>query len=108
VGQACSLTFAVTNPVSADFLEFGSAGCEDTLICMQSPPAPASSKVRNNPYCSKPCVADADCSTGDTGLVCRDVILDEAFIASLDPAVRIRFLGDATNSKYCASPRSTP
>jgi hypothetical protein len=108
VGQACSLTFAVTTPVSADFLEFGSAECEDTLICVQSPTAPATSRVKNNPYCSKPCVSDTDCSSSDTGLICRDVVLDEAFIRSLDPAVAERYLGDARFSKYCASPLPAP
>lgn len=104
VGAACQLDFAVPDTVAADYLESGKTEC-DNLVCIRSPTPPAGSKVQHNPYCSKPCVADADCSPSDTGLICRKVVLDEVFLASLSPEVRQTYLGDTGSySQYCASP----
>jgi hypothetical protein len=89
--------------VTADFLETGKTEC-DNLVCIKSPPLPAGSRVKNNPYCSKPCVATNDCSPSDTGLECRDVVLDEAFINGLPPEVRAKYLPQILNAKYCAAP----
>jgi hypothetical protein len=105
VGALCNFDLPGVNdgPVAADFLETGKTEC-DNLVCIKSPPPPQGSKVRNNPYCSKPCVSNADCSEGETGLVCRKVVLDEAFIDSLPPDVRQRYLGEIRLSTYCAAP----
>ena len=56
-------------------------------------------------YCSKPCVSDKDCFKSETGLVCRQMVLDPAFIAGLDPDTRARYLADIQFSSYCAVPR---
>ena len=105
VGQSCSFDgSALTDgPVAADFLETGKTECEN-LVCIRSPEAPAGSRVKNNPYCSKPCVADDDCSSDETGLVCRSVVLDAEFLARLPEDVRRKYLGDVQFSSYCAIP----
>ncbi len=120
VGQSCSLQApALADPsvtVPADYLESNPAsGCEN-LVCIKSPPQPAKSKVKSNPYCSKPCVSNSDCSQGDTGLVCRPVTVDPNFIATLSPEARAQYrrvLGCPDDpaaacpigfSSYCAAP----
>lgn len=107
VGAACSLDLPdagaglIPSPVTADYLQSGNAGC-DNLVCILSPP---SSKVKSDPYCSKPCVADSDCYTSDTGLVCRDMVLDGTFLASLPQDLKNKYIGGAGSySKYCGSP----
>lgn len=102
VGQKCSLSLPMTD-VTADWFETGNTQC-DALVCMQSPTAAAGSKVKDNPYCSKACVSDRDCYSGETGLVCRAVVLDQEFLALLDPATRQMYLGDIQISNYCAIP----
>jgi hypothetical protein len=116
VGQRCELLWnssGSTPPptpatVASDYFETGNAGC-DNLVCIVSPQAPgdryydcAGSQCG---YCSKPCVSDKDCFKSDTGLVCRQVVLDPAFIASLDPVTRSKYLADIQFSSYCAVPR---
>ena len=105
VGQLCSfdLPGVGPGPVSADYLETGKTECEN-LVCIRSPPPPAGSRIKNNPYCSKACVSDADCAKGETGLVCRAVVLDPQFLASLPDDVRRKYLGDVQFSAYCAAP----
>ena len=120
VGQPCTVAVTKTATVSVDWVEFGNPECEDTLTCAQSPLRDGS-KIKSrlsgcNPtgdgtncgYCTKPCVSNADCFQDSTGLECRSVVLDEAFIKSLDPAVAQKYLGDATASNYCAAPRPAP
>jgi hypothetical protein len=104
VGQRCSFDApGLSDPVTSDYLETGKTECEN-LVCIWSPPLPAGSPVENNPYCSKPCVSDSDCSKDETGLVCRTVVLDPAFLASLPEDVRAKYLGDVQFSSYCAAP----
>jgi hypothetical protein len=105
VGQQCSFDVpGVTDgPVAADYLETGKTECEN-LVCIRSPDPPPGSGVENNPYCSKPCVSDGDCSRSETGLVCRAVVLDPEFLASLPEDVRRKYLGDVEFSNYCAVP----
>ena len=101
VGAPCSLDFAVPQPVVADYLETGRTEC-DNLVCIRSQ---GTSKQATEAYCSKPCVANGDCSPSDTGLVCRKVVLDDAFLATLDPATKQKYLGDSGQfSNYCAAP----
>jgi len=102
VGQACHLSLTLTAPTS-DWFETGNFECVNP-VCMQSPLPPAGSKVKHNPYCSKACVSDRDCYSGETGLVCRAVVLDQEFLAALDPATRQKYLGDIQISNYCAVP----
>jgi hypothetical protein len=118
VGQRCRLPSTANAPpgptpdsAAGDFLEFGNAGC-DNLVCIVSPKTPGS---RYNTcsgsgadaqcgYCSKPCVSDQDCFKSETGLVCRQMVLDPAFIAGLDEATRTKYLADIQFSSYCAVP----
>jgi hypothetical protein len=116
VGNPCTLTWGTNestpapNPVQlyksgqiVDYFETGNLACED-LVCIVSA-VPASSQYSSGGYCSKPCVSDQDCYKSDTGLVCRQVILDPAFVSQLDPAVQQRYLADVQFSSYCAVPR---
>ena len=105
VGQACSFDApgVPAGPVAADYLETGKTECEN-LVCIRSPEPPSGSGVANNPYCSKPCVSDTDCSKDETGLVCRTVVLDPGFLAQLPDDVRRKYLGDVQFSSYCAVP----
>jgi hypothetical protein len=104
VGQSCSFDVpGLSGPVAADYLETGKTECEN-LVCIRSPELPPGSPVRSNPYCSKPCVSDGDCSRDETGLVCRAVVLDPEFLASLPEDVRRKYLGDVQFSNYCAAP----
>jgi hypothetical protein len=103
VGQSCSFDVATPDgPLTADYLETGKTECEN-LVCIRSPAV--ESWTRANPYCSKPCVSDDDCSRSETGLTCRSVVLDPEFIASLPEDVRQKYLGDVQFSSYCAIPQ---
>jgi len=119
VGQRCRLPFRSTQvqgptpeSVAGDFLEFGNVGC-DNLVCIVSPATAGSqyatcSGTGNDQqcgYCSKPCVSDQDCFKSETGLVCRQMVLDPAFIAGLDEATRAAYLADIQFSSYCAVPK---
>jgi hypothetical protein len=94
----------------ADFFESGNLACED-LVCIVSPAAPdtkyalAPYAAPGGGYCSKPCVSNDDCFEKDTGLVCRQMVLDAVFLQQLDAATRDRYLRDVQFSNYCAIPR---
>ena len=117
VGQSCTLREEEVqrNPVAADVLEAGNAAC-DSLVCIKSPAQPAGSKLASNPYCSKPCVSNDDCYTGETGLVCRPVTLDPDYLATLPQATQDQYRQllncpagvdlrqCAQQSSYCAVP----
>jgi hypothetical protein len=122
VGQPCgmSLTDAAGNPidvptgqegqycslVGADYFRTGATEC-DNLVCIRSATgvcATNSQMVNVRRYCSKACVSDDECFKSQTGLVCRAVVLDAAFLASLPPDVRQLYLGDVQSSNYCATP----
>lgn len=123
VGQPCKLAWSETWQIdgtpppptpetsAGDYFENGNLGCDD-LVCIVSPAgsdqryahcADAANYICG--YCSKPCVSNEDCYTRKTGLVCDLILLDPAFIASLDPAVRERYLADVAFSSYCVVPR---
>jgi hypothetical protein len=119
VGQRCQLPFhaGATNDgptpetAAGDYLEVGNTAC-DNLICIVSPAVDGgrynSCAEGNCGYCSKPCVSDQDCSTSQTGLVCRQMVLDPAFIQKLqqtDPALLETYLSDIRFSSYCAVSR---
>jgi hypothetical protein len=95
--------------VAADFFESGNFRC-DNLVCIISPVAVAKTEYDRVPgtgYCSKPCVSNQDCFQSETGLVCRQMVLDEAFIKQLeqnDPSLLQRYLGEVQFSSYCAVP----
>jgi hypothetical protein len=112
VGQRCDIAWndAATAPtptsVDGDYLETGNLAC-DSLVCIVSRATSgeySSCQGEACGYCSKPCVSDAECYKSETGLVCRQMVLDPAFIAELDPIVAERYLGDARYSRYCAVP----
>ena len=118
VGQKCNLDFTPDGGLSfdpdtsvGDFLETGQPEC-DNLVCVASAKG-TDGKARGsklctgelcNPYCSRQCADDKQCFTKETGLVCRSVVLDEAFINSLSPELRQKYLGDIQGSRYCAVP----
>lgn len=124
VGARCTLawnsswkddgTAAPPTPGTAagDYFESGNVACDD-LVCIVSP-APAGSRYgacgkeatyEYCGYCSKPCVSNQDCYSSSTGLVCDQIVLDPAFLASLDPATKQRYLGEISFSSYCVVPR---
>lgn len=104
VGQSCQLTgqLQCDANVTGDYLQTGSTGCEN-LVCLCSQ-FQAGSRYQGA-FCSKPCVSDADCFQSETGLVCRQVVLDPTFLASLSDATRQQYLGDIQRSSYCAVPK---
>ena len=115
VGQACLITTGQgagavdvnTTSVPADVFQSNAANGCDNLVCIKSPDQPASSKVKNNPYCSKACVSNDDCFQGDTGLVCRPVTVDPNFIKTLPQDIQDQYaklLGSIQFSSYCAAP----
>jgi hypothetical protein len=118
VGQRCQLLWsdasAIRPPTPAtaasDYFESGNAGC-DNLVCIVSPRQPGERYYdcagTQCGYCSKPCVSDKDCFKSETGLVCRQIVLDLAFIEALrqrDPALAATYLADIQFSSYCAVP----
>jgi hypothetical protein len=120
VGAPCTLQWgadaSIPTPIpqtsTADYFQTGNLACDD-LVCIVSPAASDSRWAQscdtangtNCGYCSKPCVSNQDCSTSDTGLVCDLILPDPSFVASLDPAVRERYLADIAFSSYCVVPR---
>jgi hypothetical protein len=117
VGQRCVFSWNSTGTapaptpttVAADYFESGNVSCEN-LVCIVSP-TPASSKYATCPnnacgYCSKPCVSDNDCYKSETGLVCRQIILDPVFIAGLSEQAR-KYLPDTNSSWYCVVPNDS-
>jgi hypothetical protein len=114
VGQPCDITWGaiVTTPppdpvtVQADFFESGNVSCEN-LVCIVSPVAPDTEYDRGIGvgYCSKPCVSNQDCFESETGLVCRQMVLDPEFLAQLPAGVRERYVPEFQTSSYCAVAR---
>ena len=123
VGQACAMNVQyadggyvdVTPPGldvkcsadRSDYFRSGAIECE-ALVCLRSTTGPcpggADTPFQSRSYCSKACVSDSDCFTKETGLVCRTIVLDEAFISQLPKEVRERYLGQLATSSYCATP----
>jgi hypothetical protein len=114
VGQRCDIgldpvTYNPTSIPSEIFQTFNPV-C-DNLVCLMSPLAagePYASCAGDGSlcgYCSKPCVSDQDCFESETGLECRQIVLDEEFINSLPPEVRETYLAGVTFSSYCAVPQ---
>ncbi len=109
VGQHCTITWGSDSSlpypkpteISADYFETGNIQCEN-LVCIMSPvtQGPYSSGA----YCSKPCSSNQDCFQSDTGLVCRQIVLDTVFIAQLSDAMKQTYLGQIQFSNYCAVP----
>jgi hypothetical protein len=112
VGQPCNISWGTSdtapnppNPttITSDYFESGNTECEN-LVCIVSPAAPGSRYAAGG-YCSKPCVSNSDCFQSETGLVCRQMVLDDLFLAQLDAALRDKYLGDVHFSSYCGVPR---
>jgi hypothetical protein len=119
VGQSCRISWGQDNgtpaptPVSlfasgsGDYFESGNLAC-DGLICIVSPAAPGTRygcESAGCGYCSKSCISNDDCYQKQTGLVCRQMVLDPVFLDQLDPATRDRYLNTVQFSSYCATPR---
>lgn len=115
VGQPCKIGWgtgagapAAPTPqtIASDWFESGNTECEN-LVCIMSPGA-SGSRYGASAYCSKPCVSNSDCFQSETGLVCRQMVLDPLFLAQLDqydPTLKQRYLGDVQFSSYCGVPR---
>lgn len=122
VGQRCKLSwgdgstgYPAPTPATApgDYLETGNLAC-DSLVCIVSPATSGeySGCVGDQcGYCSKPCVSDTECYHSQTGLVCRQMVLDPAFIQYLENQDALNgthladlYLGQARYSRYCAVP----
>jgi hypothetical protein len=119
VGQPCKISWGTgesatpaPDPVSlyksggSDWFESGNTQCEN-LVCIVSP-VPPGSQYSSGGYCSKPCVSNQDCFESETGLVCRQLVLDPGFLKELeklDPALRQKYLGDIQFSSYCVVAR---
>jgi hypothetical protein len=98
---------------TGDYFEGSNLRC-DNLICIHSPgegcSIPASGTItflQPTGMCSKPCVSDSDCFPEETHMVCRKVVLSEAFISWMeqDPGRAVilqRYLQSIQNSSYCA------
>jgi hypothetical protein len=103
VGQPCDVGVN-TSTLAGVLLETGKTEC-DGLVCMAVPDSQRGTQLKSSQFCSKTCVATNECSQDETGLVCRNVVLDDAFINKLDPAVRNRYLpGNTAITSYCAPP----
>jgi len=121
VGQECRMTLenadgtpidvevggAICSDNRADFFRSGAIEC-DNLICLRSatgacPGGGTVDPLQVRAYCSKACVSDDDCFNSETGLVCRRVLLDPSFVASL-PDGGEPWLPAALGSSYCATP----
>jgi hypothetical protein len=114
VGQRCELAWGQDletprpDPVQlfdaggADYFQSGNTDCEN-LVCIVSP-AQAGSRYAAGGYCSKPCVSNQDCFQDETGLVCRQMLLDAVFIDQLSDELRERYV-PLQSSSYCAVPR---
>lgn len=121
VGQPCTmnLEFADGGPIavsvggavecsadSGDFLRTGALEC-DGLVCLQSATGACSGQTGTpflvRSYCSKACVSNSDCFTSQTGLVCRAVLPEPAFLASL-PDGGAPYIPATLQSNYCAPP----
>lgn len=96
-GQVCS-------DVAADYFRSGAIEC-DNLICIRSATGAcgdaaiaAANPLAIRKFCSKACVSDRDCFSGETHLSCRQIVLDPVFIAGLPPDVRQKYLGAIQSS----------
>jgi hypothetical protein len=121
VGARCQLSWgtdaAYPAPTPAtipgDYLETGNLAC-DSLVCIVSPSTSGEYSSCDGDkcgYCSKPCVSDSECYKSETGLVCRQMVLDPEFIRLLEEQdvangthLADQYLGDARYSRYCAVP----
>lgn len=106
-GTAAPPSSADPSMIGSDYFESGNLAC-DGLVCIVSG-VPEGSEYRSTTpglgYCSKPCVSNSDCYEDETGLVCRQMVLDPLFLEQLDPETRARYLADIQYSSYCAVPR---
>jgi hypothetical protein len=119
VGQPCNITWGTSDSApppptpttlfqsgGSDWFESGNTACEN-LVCIVSPVAPGA-RYATGGYCSKPCVSNSDCFQSETGLVCRQMVLDPLFLAQLDqidPTLKQKYLGDVQFSSYCGVPK---
>jgi hypothetical protein len=115
VGQRCDIAWGEVestpppDPVrlfqegGADYFQSGNVTCEN-LVCIVSPAAPGS-RYSQGGYCSKPCVSNSDCFQDETGLECRQMVLDPVFLAQLTPELRERYVPEFQTSSFCGVPR---
>jgi hypothetical protein len=118
VGQRCEIQWGSSSPptpatIPGDYLETGNLAC-DSLVCIVSPATSGKYSTCSGTqcgYCSKPCVSDTECYKSETGLVCRQMVLDPEFIRQLEEQdaangthLADQYLGDARYSRYCAVP----
>jgi hypothetical protein len=111
LGRSCTLLAPTADGGTApydppseanDYISMGGADCED-FTCIDSAGDGAGA------YCSRRCAEDAQCKGGeDDTLVCRELVLDEAFIQVLRDRLGeeefFRVFGEIQNARYCAHP----
>ncbi len=94
-----------SNGDRATYFESGPTTACDNLVCIHSPGEGCTTSVPQTlkGLCSKPCISDADCFKDETGMVCRTVVLDPSFLATLPPDVQSRYLGEINQSSFCVA-----
>lgn len=92
-----------------EFVSFGVADC-DNLTCVRSRgQAVPANEGEPTGHCSSECITDDDCrSEGNGRFVCRELFLDQAFLAQLRENLSeeeyARYFGRIQNTKFCARP----
>ena len=109
VGQPCAFPEEMNMDactVNGDYLSTGNTECEN-LACMFTP-SDGDDCATRTPVCSKPCVSNNDCYEKETGMICRRVAFDEAYIAFLEQSTEGQALLDLylknRMANYCAYP----
>jgi hypothetical protein len=103
-------TLLYAQDAATDYFESGNSDCEG-LVCIVSPAAPGTKYGSDIPglgYCSKSCISNDQCYPDETGLECRQMVLDDVYLAELErtnPDAKDRYLGETGFSSYCGVPR---
>lgn len=93
-----------------EYVSFGAAEC-DNLTCVRSRGEEVPSREGEpTGTCSGECITDDDCQSEQDGkFVCRELFLDEAFLAQLRENLSeeeyARYFGRIQNTKFCARAR---
>ncbi len=101
-GKVTNQPYKVPANATSDYISTGGTDCED-FTCIDT------AGDSTGAYCSRRCIDNASCQGGpDKTLVCRTLVLDDAFINELrqslgDQAFKQLF-GDIQTAKYCAHP----
>jgi hypothetical protein len=119
IGQPCNMLPAgaslVVNEctVEGDLLT-NSEDCAKSTYCILTPAAPGTCNDTYKAFggkCTKSCISNDECFQKETGMECRQVLLDADFINELEktnPGLLDKYLGmDIRSTSYCALPLSS-